>query len=166
MPREKLIQARRGTAVNWTTVDPILELGEAGYETDTNKLKYGDGSTIWSLLDYFGDAATPTEEEVIGTASENATMTGTVNLDLDTFSYFEGILTGSTTVTVTNPPTVNKSIVRNLMIKSTTTQALTLPVSWTIIGEYLADGSDNYFTIIFSNLTTAGERVVCYISQA
>jgi hypothetical protein len=107
-----------------------------------------------------------TEEEVIGTASENATMTGTVNLDLDTFSYFQGILTGATTVTVTNPPAVNTSIVRNLMIKSTTTQALTLPVGWTIIGEYLADGSDNYFTIIFSNLTTAGERVVCYISQA
>ena len=53
MPRQQLIQLRRDTAANWTSVDPILGLAEAGLETDTNKLKFGDGVTAWNSLPYF-----------------------------------------------------------------------------------------------------------------
>ena len=119
----------------------------------------------WFYYKAITSGAIPKEEQVIGTAVENLTMTSTVNLDLDLLSYFKGILTGNTTITVTNPPAINTSFVKNLKISSTTTQTLTLPVTWDIIGEYVADGSDNYFTIIFSNLTTTGENVTCYINQ-
>lgn len=47
------IKLRRGTAAEWTSADPVLADGEPGLETDTNKLKFGDGTTIWSLLPYF-----------------------------------------------------------------------------------------------------------------
>ena len=47
------IQMRRDTAANWTSEDPTLESGEWGLETDTKKIKIGDGSTAWSSLDYF-----------------------------------------------------------------------------------------------------------------
>jgi hypothetical protein len=46
------IQLRRDSAANWTSTNPILSQGEPGLETDTNKVKYGDGSTTWNLLDY------------------------------------------------------------------------------------------------------------------
>jgi len=46
------IKLRRDTAANWTASDPILALGEPGLETDTRKIKYGDGSTAWSGLPY------------------------------------------------------------------------------------------------------------------
>jgi hypothetical protein len=46
------IQIRRGTAANWTSANPTLAEGELGYETDTGKLKAGDGSTAWTGLDY------------------------------------------------------------------------------------------------------------------
>ena len=46
------IQIRRDTAANWTNVNPTLSQGEAGLETDTNKLKYGDGVTVWTGLPY------------------------------------------------------------------------------------------------------------------
>lgn len=59
MPRRDLSQVRRGTAAQWTAVNPILAAGEAGYETDTNKLKYGNGSTAWNSLDYLLPDATP-----------------------------------------------------------------------------------------------------------
>lgn len=49
------IQLRRDTAANWTSNDPILALGEIGYETDTLKQKMGDGTTAWSSLDYYYD---------------------------------------------------------------------------------------------------------------
>ncbi len=43
---------RRDTASNWTRVDPVLELGEKGVETDTGREKVGDGSSLWSALSY------------------------------------------------------------------------------------------------------------------
>lgn len=46
------IKLRRDTAANWTTSNPVLALGEPGLETDTRKVKYGDGVTAWNLLDY------------------------------------------------------------------------------------------------------------------
>lgn len=48
----RLIQ-RRDTAANWQTANPVLEAGEWGYETDTKKIKMGDGSTAWNALPYF-----------------------------------------------------------------------------------------------------------------
>lgn len=46
------IQLRRDTAANWTSENPVLGLGEPGIETDTYKVKLGDGSTPWNSLDY------------------------------------------------------------------------------------------------------------------
>ena len=46
------IQLRRDTAANWTSSNPVLALGEAGFETDTRLLKIGNGSTAWNSLAY------------------------------------------------------------------------------------------------------------------
>jgi hypothetical protein len=51
------MQQRRGTASQWTTANPILNAGEIGFETDTNKFKIGDGTNHWADLDYFIDEA-------------------------------------------------------------------------------------------------------------
>lgn len=47
------MQQRRGTADQWLTADPVLDVGEIGFETDTNSFKIGDGVNSWTLLDYF-----------------------------------------------------------------------------------------------------------------
>ena len=47
------IQIRRDTAANWTSANPILANGELGLETDTSKLKVGDGTTQWASLGYY-----------------------------------------------------------------------------------------------------------------
>lgn len=47
------IQIKRGTAASWTAANPILSAGELGLETDTSKLKVGNGSTAWNGLSYF-----------------------------------------------------------------------------------------------------------------
>ena len=46
------IQLRRDTASNWTAANTVLALGEPGVETDTLKLKVGDGITAWTSLAY------------------------------------------------------------------------------------------------------------------
>ena len=47
------IQIRRGTAAQWTSANPVLIVGELGFETDTNLLKAGDGTTAWTSLAYY-----------------------------------------------------------------------------------------------------------------
>jgi len=53
-----IIQLRNDTSSNWLSWNPILALGEWGYETDTLKNKVGDGVTNWSLLPYYGVGST------------------------------------------------------------------------------------------------------------
>lgn len=43
---------RRDTAANWTTVNPVLRTGEPAIETDTRRIKYGNGVDNWNDLDY------------------------------------------------------------------------------------------------------------------
>ena len=45
-------QLRRDTAATWTSTNPVLALGEPGVETDTLKVKVGDGVTAWNSLGY------------------------------------------------------------------------------------------------------------------
>jgi hypothetical protein len=46
------VQWKRETAANWTSANPVLLDGQAGYETDTGRAKIGDGTTAWTSLAY------------------------------------------------------------------------------------------------------------------
>lgn len=46
------MQQRRGTAAEWTTVNPVLADGEMGLESDTGKFKFGNGVQTWSARPY------------------------------------------------------------------------------------------------------------------
>jgi hypothetical protein len=89
------LQLRRGSASQWTTANTLLAQGELGLETDTGKLKIGDGSTAWTSLAYYtaGAAAVTSVNGQTGTvvltasdisglgtiaiqASSNVTITG------------------------------------------------------------------------------------------
>jgi len=54
MPANKIIQLRRGTSQQWNFNNPILSDGECGFETNTFRLKIGNGTSTWSELDYVG----------------------------------------------------------------------------------------------------------------
>lgn len=54
MPRDKLIQLRRGSSSQWISTNPVLANGESGFETNTGRLKIGDGVSDWLELDYIG----------------------------------------------------------------------------------------------------------------
>ena len=49
-----VIQLKRANAARWIEVNPILALGEPGFERDTHRLKIGDGETSWRDLPYIG----------------------------------------------------------------------------------------------------------------
>lgn len=54
------IQIRRDTSNNWATYNPILADGEFALETDTRKLKIGNGEQPYTELAYQGGGVTDT----------------------------------------------------------------------------------------------------------
>jgi hypothetical protein len=44
------IQVRRDTAANWQSINPVLGMGEPGWDTTNLNLKIGDGTTAWNNL--------------------------------------------------------------------------------------------------------------------
>ena len=85
------MQQRRGTAAQWISTNagagPVLNAGEIGWESDTNKFKIGDGVNNWSSLDYFAD------------------INSTINPSFGSSITFEGATADSyeTTLQVTDP---------------------------------------------------------------
>ena len=81
------MQQRRGTAAQWTSANPVLNAGEMGWESDTNKFKIGDGVNNWTSLDYFSD------------------INSTVDPAFGSSITFEGATANAfeTTLTVTDP---------------------------------------------------------------
>ncbi len=70
------LQIRRGTASQWTSANPTLAAGEMGVETDTRKVKIGDGTTGWTSLNYIA-ADNPEISEIAQDAIDAALVAGT-----------------------------------------------------------------------------------------
>jgi 6-phosphogluconolactonase (cycloisomerase 2 family) len=71
-----LIQIRRDTAANWASVNPTLESGEMGIETDTNLYKIGDGVTVWSSRIYGGTQGETGPQGIQGDTGADSTVAG------------------------------------------------------------------------------------------
>ena len=119
-----IIQVKRGTAAGWTSANPTLNAGEIGFETDTKKMKVGDGSTAWTSLTY-----TATDGDISGVTAGTglsgggssggvtlaidtatvATLTDTQTLTNKTIDAASNTLTGVTTLTDTQTLT-NKTL--------------------------------------------------------
>ena len=71
------IQHRRDTAANWTSANPTLLDGEIGIETDTNKIKVGDGTTAWASKGYLSIAVGGTTPDIaaVTAATHNESAT-------------------------------------------------------------------------------------------
>lgn len=63
------IKFRRDTSANWTSVNPIPAQGEPCYETDTGKLKIGNGSDNYVTLPYVSDGGGSSGDLPIATAT-------------------------------------------------------------------------------------------------
>lgn len=106
------MQQRKGTATQWTTANPILNAGEIGWESDTNKFKIGDGTNHWDDLTYFldADALGGSIDDYVPLTQKNvangvAELDANVNVLTRTGVVFEGATADSyeTTLQVTDP---------------------------------------------------------------
>jgi hypothetical protein len=70
MPAQTVIKLRRDTAANWTTADSVLSVGEPGLETDTGRIKFGDGATVWTSLAYSTETDISGKQDVVSGVSD------------------------------------------------------------------------------------------------
>jgi hypothetical protein len=187
-----IIQTRRDTAANWTSVDPILASGEMGYETDTGKVKYGDGSTVWSGLSYFAGAvqtefetddfrlldSTDVTKELefrlngLTTATLRSITMPDADVDLAEIATNAAAITGkqATLVSATNIKTVNGYTLLGSGDLSTTPAATTgtgtvLSLA-NVVGSFYNMSSASAATTFTTSGTTAGAFAVTLINTA
>jgi len=115
-----IIQIRRDTAANWTSANPTLAQGELGLETDTLKVKAGDGSTAWTSASYLIDTG-----GYAAYSDATANFTGTLQnggsnvvVDSDIGSTVQAFDADTTKNDVSNTFTANQTITAELLVNS------------------------------------------------
>jgi hypothetical protein len=102
------IQVRRGTASQWTSTNPTLAAGEWGFESDTGKVKIGNGSTAWNSLAYTG--AGDIEGVTAGTGISGGGTSGTVTVSIDTSVTADLTTTQTLTNKTLTDPKINLAL--------------------------------------------------------
>lgn len=158
-----IIQIRRDTAANWTSANPTLAQGELGLETDTLKVKAGDGSTAWNsasyLIDTGGYAAYSDATanftgnlQKSGSPVVTAAYTGDVDvtgeLIVDSYNETYAAVTSSSNATTVNCEAGNAF--SHTLTENTTFTFSNPPASGTAFSfslEIIQDGSASGFTV-------------------
>ena len=53
-----IFQLKRGQSADWKKINPVLRVGEPGFEIDTGRLKIGNGLAEWNTLKYIDEYGT------------------------------------------------------------------------------------------------------------
>jgi hypothetical protein len=170
-----IIQLRRDTAANWTSNDPILAQGELGLETDTNLIKAGDGSTVWSSLDYTNEFSiedgSVTYEKVasdLTASSDNSstTISSTLTLTLSGGGISRGLNISEDCVISLDGLQLNKTFKAEFIISNSST--VTFPSYCSILdGSAEMSGTDGTYYVYFDcwSSETDDELVLISIAQ-
>ena len=158
-----IIQIRRDTASNWQSANPTLAQGELGLETDTLKVKAGDGSTAWNSASYLIDtggyaAYSDTTANFTGALQKSgspvvtAAYTGDVDvtgeLIVDSYNETYAAVTSSSNATAVNCEAGNAF--SHTLTENTTFTFSNPPASGTAFSfsiEIIQDGSASGFTV-------------------
>lgn len=152
-----IIQLRRDTSTNWSSVNPVLSNGEIGIATDLSQLKIGNGVSTWLQLSYINALPTGKLNQFAATNSSEL-----ANIISDETGY--GSLVFANTPTLITPilGVATATSINKLSITSPTTAAtLTINDGKTLI-------VNNTMTLISnesSSVSFGSGGTVAYVSD-
>lgn len=157
------IKLRRDTSANFTSANPILGQGEPAYETDTKKLKIGDGTTAYTQLEYFsagGGISTDITATLDELGNEVNGLSGRIT------AAEADILKKEDKLTPVAPVTINKYVKSNLHGFSFTTDGTGVYATSGKSLSYMNFDSQSQGKMIFRDntlISSTDESWACYI---
>lgn len=136
-----ILQLRTGSATQWAASTRILAVGEPGVETDSGRIKIGDGTNLWSALPWSGAA--------IGKSNTNGALTingadvAVYVLPTATSDHLGGIKSASGTGKVTVDSATGTASVGNVTSADKLATARTISLSGDVTGSGSFNGSAN-----------------------
>lgn len=96
------ITLRRGLSTEWTSVGGslVLSSGEPGFETDTGKLKIGNGSAVWNALPYAAGLESLRLQDLSNVASTSPSTGQVLKWDGTVWAPAADSADGTTTYTI------------------------------------------------------------------
>lgn len=129
------IRPRGDTAANWTAANPVLALREFCIETDTRKVKFGDGVTAWNALAYLTSAA---GGYTLSTVSASYTETTTSGQKVVLVSASGQTITLPTAVGNTAALTFKLMVAGNLTLDGAGTETIDGGLTAVLLSQYEA----------------------------
>lgn len=120
------IKLRRDTATNWASANPVLALGEPGYDTTNNEIRVGNGTSAWASLSPISASGDSTitsdwQDGINDNVWKIVTVGGTKEFDFETEGYKEyvhtitgGSFTGSSITIDANTVPAFRDVVTNV----------------------------------------------------
>ena len=153
------IKLRRDTAANWTSTNPILAAGEPGLETDTGKIKYGNGVSRWNAIEHTGgDALTNAGAITVQTGDADRWLVRLRREDAsDTPDPFEGVMVYSTNYDSQG----NAIVLANVNLNDSTVAAFKFTSAGELVWRTVLDPEDNFYHEGHAAITPTDDVVFC-----
>lgn len=134
-----ILQLRTGSATQWAASTRILAVGEPGVETDTGRIKVGDGTNLWSGLPWSGAAISKSTSN--GSLMVNGADIVVYALPVATSDVLGGVKSSSGTGKVTVDSTTGTASVSNVASANKLSTERTISLSGDVTGSGSFDGS-------------------------
>lgn len=151
-----VLQLRTGSATQWAASTRILAVGEPGVETDSGRIKIGDGTNLWSALPWSGAAIS--QSGTNGALTVNGAEVVVYSLPTATSDALGGIKSSSGTGKVTVDSSTGTASVGNVASADKLSTSRTISLSGDVAGSGSFNGSANLAitTALASQAFTAG----------
>lgn len=136
-----ILQLRTGSATQWATSTRILAVGEPGVETDSGRIKIGDGTNLWSALPWSGAAISKSGTN--GSLTVNGADVVVYSLPTATSDNLGGIKSSSGTGKVTVDSSTGTASVNNVASADRLSSSRTISLSGDVTGSGSFNGSSN-----------------------
>ena len=144
------IKLRRATGSQWSSVNPVLNEGEAGVNLTTGQIKIGDGTTAWNSLGYVIETVTGAQAKADAAqtaAGNDATSKVSTHAGLTATHGVSGAIVGTTETQTLANKTIDGNSNTLTVLNAQTTATSSATGSTIVLRDSSGDTAVNQVTL-------------------